>query len=414
MGDDRIKDSINIPTTTESTNTANQQIQQVAFCSKKITLKGEFMKRSRGNSDNMIKVVYAGVLLAGLSPSLSFAAPNIISTSGTIANMQTLTISGSGFGAKSPAAPLLWDTFENGSDGTAVQSVNAVNGSWDTGMGSNNVFYTNSTGYGGIGKAARHAFSQINYNASLSKNGTFPTLYMDFKRYIPSGVYSGNYKPWRLYGASDTIELYAGYGCSAGNSYTVLSRVLDGNNAATFGYPTTSGFSGKWNHYQVSVRESTPGGSDGIVRQYLNGAADGISSTVRTRQNSVDHYNQIRIGHYMNTGTRDGCTTPAEVDTYTDNVYIDTTWARVELGNASTYAASTHREIQIPSAWSGLGNSITATINTGSFQTGEKVYLYVFDSNGDVNTTGYPVTIGTTGTITTPPAPSLNTIIIKQ
>src|SRR6267143_1217442 len=41
-------------------------------------------------------------------------APLIASTSGTLAHNQVLTINGSGFGVKSPVAPLIWDSCDHG------------------------------------------------------------------------------------------------------------------------------------------------------------------------------------------------------------------------------------------------------------------------------------------------------------
>jgi hypothetical protein len=87
-------------------------------------------------------------------------------------------------------------------------------------------------------------------------------------------------------------------------------------------------------------------------------------------------------------------------------VYLDTSWARVEIGNAATYGACTHREIQIPTAWA--ATSITATVNRGSFGASDAAYLYVIPSTGygDVNTAGKAITFGggasnpPTGTIT--------------
>ena len=132
------------------------------------------------------------------------ASPSISNISGTFSSGQLITITGSDFGTKSPAAPLVWDTFESGSNGTAIQSVNAILGQWDTGSGSDNVYYTNTIGYGGSSKAARHQFSESQYNSSLSKNGTFPVLYLDFKRYYPSSNGKpSNHKPYRLYGSDD-------------------------------------------------------------------------------------------------------------------------------------------------------------------------------------------------------------------
>ena len=81
---------------------------------------------------------------------------------------------------------------------------------------------------------------------------------------------------------------------------------------------------------------------------------------------------------------------PATIDV--DNIYIDNTPQRVEVGNASTWTACTHREIQIPSAWS--SNSITFSVNQGAFTSGQQAYLYVVDSTGAVNASGYPITIG--------------------
>jgi gamma-glutamyltranspeptidase len=110
---------------------------------------------------------------------------------------------------------------------------------------------------------------------------------------------------------------------------------------------------------------------------------------------------EMRIGHYQGVGMN--------LDVYTDDTYIDTTRARVEIGNAPTWAQSNVREIQIPSAWS--NSSITITINQGAFSNGDTVYLYVVDSNGNVNSNGYPVTIGGISS-TNPPSPPTGLYVI--
>lgn len=89
---------------------------------------------------------------------------------------------------------------------------------------------------------------------------------------------------------------------------------------------------------------------------------------------------------------------------YINNLYIDNTKARVEIGNASRWATCTRREIQIPSAWS--SSSIRVTINQGTFGSGNTGYLYVLDANGSVNPTGYPIIIGGGGSDTPPPPPA--------
>lgn len=76
------------------------------------------------------------------------------------------------------------------------------------------------------------------------------------------------------------------------------------------------------------------------------------------------------------------------------NIYIDNSWARVELCDTSTWAARKHCEIQIPSAWS--TTSATVTANIGSFSAGA-AYLYVVDSDGVANANGYAVAVADAG-----------------
>ena len=72
-----------------------------------------------------------------------------------------------------------------------------------------------------------------------------------------------------------------------------------------------------------------------------------------------------------------------------DDIYVDNTWARVMIGNAPTWAASTVHDIEIPTAWS--GNSISVVLHNDSLPNFSGAYLYVFDSNGSVNQNGYPL-----------------------
>jgi fibronectin type 3 domain-containing protein len=60
--------------------------------------------------------------------------------------------------------------------------------------------------------------------------------------------------------------------------------------------------------------------------------------------------------------------------------------------DASTWAARTHCEIQIPTAWS--DNAASVTVHQGSFASGTHAYLYVVDSTNTPNANGFPVTFG--------------------
>ena len=112
---------------------------------------------------------------------------------------------------------------------------------------------------------------------------------------------------------------------------------------------------------------------------------------------------QVWIGNFFSTNGAVGASTDGYLDIYHSEVYIDTTQARVEIGDAEIWNDCVHREILLPTGWS--ATSITATLNDGlngettagrQFVAGELAYIYVIHRNGDVNAEGYPVTIGGT------------------
>jgi hypothetical protein len=79
-----------------------------------------------------------------------------------------------------------------------------------------------------------------------------------------------------------------------------------------------------------------------------------------------------------------------------NTIYADNTLSRVEVCNAATKSGSTHCEIQIPTtSWS--ATSLQITVNQGSFADGSTAYLYVADSTGAFNSTGFSVTFGAGG-----------------
>jgi len=73
-----------------------------------------------------------------------------------------------------------------------------------------------------------------------------------------------------------------------------------------------------------------------------------------------------------------------------DDLYVDTTFSRVVLANNSNYTNADIIEPQIPSAWS--DSSITVTTNLGNLPADlNDVYLFVFDSDNNHNSPGYPL-----------------------
>lgn len=78
---------------------------------------------------------------------------------------------------------------------------------------------------------------------------------------------------------------------------------------------------------------------------------------------------------------------------YFTDMYIDNTFARVMIGNTSSFALCTLREIQLPSVW--MDNAITIKVNADAFTDNSNAFLYVVDSDGNVNANGYPITFAT-------------------
>ena len=70
----------------------------------------------------MLNNVAPIVLMTLLAPLNATAAPSISGVNGTVSHNQSVTISGSGFGTKSPAAPRVYSDFEDGTAGAALSS----------------------------------------------------------------------------------------------------------------------------------------------------------------------------------------------------------------------------------------------------------------------------------------------------
>jgi hypothetical protein len=77
---------------------------------------------------------------------------------------------------------------------------------------------------------------------------------------------------------------------------------------------------------------------------------------------------------------------------YVDDVYLADSQARIEIGDASTWAACSVRIIQLPDSWN--DGSITYEANQSALSEGTQYWLYVVDGNGNPNSTGYAVDFG--------------------
>lgn len=331
-----------------------------------------------------------GVSFIATVPSSVFSAPAVTQIFGELSPGQIVTISGSGFGAKIPAKPYLWAPFE----GSANPSSLGIVTSW---TGINNMEYTANEGAGGTG-GLMAVNSSGNWTANITASGFSWNdynqkmyLFRKIKRNfdIDSSV---NWKDWRLWGPGFTVpDIHI----SASNGSVTVEGISHPNGG---GWMDTLIGRGKANEYkteEIITKSNTAADQfDALFWFYVNGqqAIEMPYQTYNYRTLKLKDDSRTMTDNFVIHGVKANTTFPDNYRYWADDVYLDTTWARVMIGNASTWLSSTVKEPLIPSAWS--NTSITASVNTGTFLPGQQVYLYVIDSNGEANSIGYPLEIG--------------------
>lgn len=306
--------------------------------------------------------------------------PTITGVLGTISQNQLVTITGTSFSTKSPAAPLVWETFNSG---TPLNSLYSENSSW--------IPYQNLGGRFSNGYMRNGTVNVVN---SPPINGAFSTNYITFAATDTIFVSS-----WRLFqnydgtgipimgnvGSTAVGATYQGTGnwswrgdswLHYKNDLTTLQQQNTGILPQTI---TPTNINDIWERSDFILANSTPDASDGTVILDVidNAKYEAISSL--NLQLSTDEFAwgsyQLGLSVIQSTDTSFGV--------YVDDVYVDNTWARVEIGNDPVYENCTHREMQIPTSWS--NDSITIQFNHGSFDVGNQVYLFVIDRENNVS-----------------------------
>lgn len=371
--------------------------------------KSVYNTKLRGRAEGCILQATTALLMFVIAPT--FAAPSIAQLSGTASDKASVTISGSGFGTKAQAAPHKWDDFETGTTGSALTG-------WyiSSTLGANYVPSYSTTRVRVPGrKSAYQNFTDGNYNSAMAltdQSPGFRTIYISgwFYREV-GGASSRNVKMWGLrggpgfseYAPNIRMDQYPNQGAGQITSLEAPSGACNSPDSASTIIQNDWGlsqdlFPNAWHRFEVWV-DTDSAGSNGEYTVWVDGVA-----LASLKGKIVAHdcpFPMVMLQNYFATDT--GSPTPW-MRHYWDEVYIDRTRARIEIGNASTWTASSHREIQIPTAWS--NNSISFKVNQGSFSVGDKGYLYVIDATG-VPSVGFPITIGSGGG--TPPPSELPT-----
>ena len=353
------------------------------------------------------------VLLALAAPA--YAQPWIKNTTGAWVHKGTVTISGSAFGTKGTAPPVVWD------DASAASILDNWDGAWPD----NNPKYDTTyrlpmrgipLPHGRITRyiAGAHAEGlgpQAGTIVAFFKNRQFACFPSYTRSCYPAYTYvswyqraddkwafgeDNNYKTFLVsapdFGYAGPDYWYLAYNTPWPDSRTSGASYIFGadSSGVTVRFPDARGhrqwwdeavnpMSGVWTKVEMEIKYTNK--NDGYVKLWENGVlrvdyaghTDAMPGTSRSEG----------IGGYARMYNR------SSNWRYFADVYLDYSRARVVLGNAPTFSASTVRELQIPFAWS--DTSISIAVNLGAFADGQPAYLYVVDPDGKVNEAGFPI-----------------------
>jgi len=369
-------------------------------------------------------IVLLGLGLVLVSDPQAAVGLRVTAVSGSQTHGGTITLTGSGFGTKSSAAPMKYDDFQNLANGQDPSG-----DGWNT-AGHFKPVASNARVRPGT-PFVRNLRAHFNGTVPFSQEGdasnfslvgrSFPKAYVDFWMYADSTSIGGrkpqNIKIFRLHqdGTGDpnaywsTTVVPGGGGdsnCAAADGTTsqdwagcAPSNLSLNGNIPNNAFPGTE-FWDKWHHFQVMAAAGSNGAANGTWVLYVDGRLRyNRPGNIALTRSGYDHWAEIWLGNYIRSEEWDG-------DAYFmwESVYVDNSWARVEIGNNPVYSACTLRETQVPTSWS--DGSVSVRVNRGQFPSLSGAYVFVIDEQGNISP-GFPLSGGGgTGGGTTPAAPA--------
>lgn len=329
----------------------------------------------------------------------------ISGVTGTISNGQSVTITGTDFGATGPTV-VLFDDFEKGTNGNAVStSANGAQvGSWGEKAGADYIPTYSTTEKHGGSNAMRLNFTTQTVGIKVDFSDT-DRVYFSFWTYCPStsqipGTGETDGPNYKLVLVADDVDGEGTYGSDftyvvegsdlpLGETQTPgWSAWYDSSGLYTGQWINTEWNKGEWHRFEGYLYGHTSSGTAYLWETNASHARLLIdnASGVATKH-AADMWNHFSFPGYARAD--------AQGIHYHDDVYIATgtgALARVEIGNNATYANCTNLAVCTPTSWS--DTSIAVTLRAGSFTTGT-AYLFVVDANGNASG-GYEVTLGNT------------------
>ena len=342
-------------------------------------------------------------------------AQTISNVSGTVANGDTVSLSGAGFGAKAVAAPWAWDDFESS---TTLLSLTSSPGDVPPSLSREHVYQglqalKTQLGYadGSSETLGRNGYAVYNFPRALLNGEKGYIRFWERWSWGVNFCYPDNdgaisdyqIKNWRISSGGQAldppnigqnVQSDCNYCCGdefeprqwtyrkdGGGTYEAMDYFGPEFLPQRFALPNDT-----WMLWEIQFQQSTT--TAGSYDVWLS--RDGKSARVAayrglTHLAADPGFTRILLGNWIDS-------IGGSATLYFDDFYADGSWARVVLGDAATFSACSVREIQIPRSWT--DSAITLTINQGRFRAGQTAYLYVQNENGQHPETGFPVVIG--------------------
>ena len=328
------------------------------------------------------------------------ADPAISGVSANLQEGQPITIAGSDFGVKSPAAPLIWENFENGRNGADLIGWEFFRGTSQDYLATVNPTYSSAvlragnSALNGMMHTPGHQYDCAAYKRGLGRKHE---IYASYNFYVDhsSGPESWNIKMLRLLPGSPNFKT-GSPSISVTLGLDAFGIAAGGGTENALGYWGVPWTEERWHRWEYHLRASEPlGAPNGTAGLWIDTwpfkeFADSVTMNSEATQvgGQYLYVDTVVLPFYAANG--DGPeNNPGNVyKIYYDDLYVDVTLARVEVGDQPTWVACSTREIQIPTAWSDTGVSVT--VNQGTFGYGS-AYLFVVDSNGAASP-GFPIT----------------------
>jgi len=347
-----------------------------------------------------LSLLFAALLIS----TASYSAPSVSSVSGTITNGSALTIAGSSFGTGPSDVSFLGGASGNIESGTTSAVFTGTNWASDTTWA--DPVYSTTQAHSGSksiycnGLEAGEDFNCKFYYSLPNPITSSGTLFLSYwVRITPSSGHAWHqWKINRFSNANTIVDnynqlIFFSWDNDNGPQLCVDPNVIPYTSVDVSPVATTS----TWQRIDQYIVGGVSAGSYTIT-QYIPGVsktADTVSPYATFR--SGEDWNYIIWQNYLG---NDGS---GSADIYYDDIYVSAnSRARVEIGDASTYTACTHFEIQPTTSWA--SGSIGITCNRGSFGTSDTAYVYVIASDGTYNSTGKAITFGGGSSDTTDPA----------